>query len=69
MSRAVVTLAHKRNPLAALERLPGWWLGKAETRRKFADEARQIGRDREADEHDRIAREYEARIKAAGEIC
>jgi len=52
-----------RNPLAALERLPGWWLGKAETRRTFAREAQALHLDKLADEHLRAATEYERRVK------
>jgi hypothetical protein len=47
------------NPLALLERLPGWWRGKAETRMCL-----DRGLDKEADEHLRIASEYERRAAA-----
>jgi hypothetical protein len=50
-----------RNPLAALERLPGWWLGKAETRRLLARDALERRLDKVADEHLRAASEYEKR--------
>ena len=57
-------LVTKRDPLAALERLPGWWIGKAETRRSFAQDALEARLDKLADEHLRAASEYERRAKA-----
>ena len=50
-----------RNPLHRLERLPGWWLGKAETRRMLARDARERRQDAQADEHMRVAIAYERR--------
>jgi hypothetical protein len=52
------------NPLALLERLPGWWRGKAETRMEMARMCLDRGLDKEADEHLRIASEYERRAAA-----
>jgi hypothetical protein len=48
-----------RNPLPRLERLPGWWLGKAEARRMLARDAREQRLDAQADEHLRTAIAYE----------
>jgi hypothetical protein len=56
-----VLVTPPRNPLAALERLPGWWLGKAETRRMLARDAIEHRLDKVADEHLRAASEYERR--------
>lgn len=50
--------------LASLERLPGWWLGAAETRRAFARDALNQRLDKIADEHLRAASEYERRARA-----
>jgi hypothetical protein len=50
-----------RNPLARLERLPGWWLGKAETHRMLARDARDQRLDAIAEKHLRVASEYERR--------
>lgn len=47
------------NPLAILEMQPGWWQGAAATRRQFQAEAEAAGHKREADEHARMASEYE----------
>lgn len=60
----LVTTQPPRNPLAALERLPGWWLGKAETRRSLARDALDRRLDKLADEHLRAATEYERRALA-----
>jgi hypothetical protein len=53
-----------RNPLPRLERLPGWWLGKAEARRMLARDAREQRLDAQADEHLRAAIAYEQRAIA-----
>jgi hypothetical protein len=50
-----------RNPIAALERLPGWWLGKAETHRMLARDAMDRRLDTVAERHLRVATEYERR--------
>jgi hypothetical protein len=50
-----------RNPLAALERLPGWWRGKAETHRMLARDAMDRRLDALAEKHLRTATEYERR--------
>lgn len=50
-----------RNPLPRLERLPGWWLGKAEARRMLARDARERRLDAQADEHLKVAIAYERR--------
>ncbi len=50
-----------RNPLPALERLPSWWLGKAEMRRMLARDARDRRLHDVAEEHLRVATEYERR--------
>lgn len=60
----LVTTQPTRNPLAALERLPGWWLGKAETRRSLARDALDHRLDKLADEHLRAATEYERKALA-----
>lgn len=57
-------LSRTRNPLHRLERLPGWWLGKAETRRMLARDAREQRQDAQADEHMRVAIAYERRATA-----
>ena len=57
-------LSRTRNPLHRLERLPGWWLGKAETRRMLARDAREQRQDAQADEHRRVAIAYERRATA-----
>jgi hypothetical protein len=54
-----------RNVLDRLERLSGWWLGKAEARRQLAV---QSASDREADEHHRKIAEYEKLARAAGMV-
>jgi hypothetical protein len=55
-----IPLAPKtRNPLPRLERLPAWWLGKAETRRMLARDARERRLDELAEQHLRTAIEYE----------
>ena len=57
---ASMPLAHRtRNPLARLERLPAWWLGKAEARRMLARDAREQRLDEQAERHLRAAIEYE----------
>jgi hypothetical protein len=48
-----------RNPLPRLERLPAWWLGKAEARRMLARDAREQRLDAQAEEHLRRAVAYE----------
>ena len=48
-----------RNPLPRLERLPQWWLGKAEARRMLARDARERRLDDQAEHHLRTAIEYE----------
>jgi hypothetical protein len=58
-----LALIRNHSPLAALEQLPGWWRGKADTRLALAREALALGQDKLADEHLRIASEYERRIK------
>jgi hypothetical protein len=60
-----LALIRDKNPLAALEALPGWWRGKADARLQMAREALAAGLDKLADEHLRIASEYERRIKAS----
>jgi len=64
MTARVVKLAN-RSPLAALERLPGWWLGAASTRLKFARDALDLGLERLADEHLQAATDYEKRAAKA----
>lgn len=59
MPNPVPLTIKSRSPLARLERLPGWWLGKAETRRMLARDARDRRLDDVADEHLRVAIEYE----------
>jgi len=54
-------MTEPRNPLPALERLPGWWLGKAELRRMLARDAREQRLHEIAEEHLRAATEYERR--------
>jgi hypothetical protein len=58
-----LALIRNHSPLAALEQLPGWWRGRADTRLALAREALQRGQDKVADEHLRIASEYERKIK------
>jgi hypothetical protein len=58
-----LALIRTQSPLAALEALPGWWRGRAETRLMLAREALERGLDKQADEHLRIASEYERKIK------
>lgn len=58
-----LALIRNHSPLAALEQLPGWWRGRADTRLALAREALARGQDKLADEHLRIASEYERRIK------
>ena len=58
-----LALIRNHSPLAALEQLPGWWRGKADTRLELARDALARGLDKIADEHLRIASEYERRIK------
>jgi hypothetical protein len=58
-----LALIRNHSPLAALEQLPGWWRGKADIRLVLAREALARGLDKIADEHLRIASEYERRIK------
>jgi hypothetical protein len=58
-----LALIRNHSPLAALEQLPGWWRGKANTRLALAREALELGLDKQADEHLRIASEYERKIK------
>jgi hypothetical protein len=62
MTTSVVTEA--RNPLPALERLPGWWLGKAITRRMLARDAQEQRLSEVAEQHLRAATEYERRAIA-----
>lgn len=64
MPKPVLVTTTRSNPLAALERLPGWWLGKAETRRSLAREALDRHLEKLADEHLRAASEYERRARA-----
>jgi len=59
-----LALVRTQSPLAALERLPGWWQGKAKTRLLLAREALDLGLDKLADEHLRAASEYERKVKA-----
>jgi hypothetical protein len=54
-----LALIRDRNPLAALERLPGWWKGKAAVRKEEAEIANAAGFEKHADEQLRIVREYE----------
>lgn len=61
---SVSPVSSSRNPIPALERLPGWWLGKAETRRALAREALEHRLDKLADEHLRAASEYEKRARS-----
>jgi len=61
MPAPIPFLTRTRNPLARLERLPGWWLGKAETRRMLARDARERRQDAQAEEHMRAAIAYERR--------
>jgi hypothetical protein len=49
---------------ARMTRLPGWWLGAATTRRQLARQAREAGRDAEADDHLRLAQAYERQALA-----
>jgi hypothetical protein len=58
-----LALIRNHSPLAALEQLPGWWRGRADTRLALARDALARGEDKIADEHLRIASEYERRIK------
>jgi ATP phosphoribosyltransferase len=58
-----LALIRNHSPLAALEQLPGWWRGRADTRLALARDALARGEDKLADEHLRIASEYERRIK------
>jgi len=58
-----LALIRTQSPLAALEALPGWWKGKAATRLALAREALEHGLDKLADEHLRVASEYERKIK------
>lgn len=44
--------------------LPGYWRGRAKSSRLFADQERQHGNMRAADELDRQALEYEAKADA-----
>jgi hypothetical protein len=64
MPAPIPILTRTRNPLQRLERLPGWWLGKAETRRMLARDARERRQDAQADEHLRVAIAYERRATA-----
>jgi hypothetical protein len=57
-------VTESRNPLPALERLPGWWLGKAITRRMLARDAQERRLSEVAEEHLRAATEYERRAVA-----
>jgi len=80
MTKPIRLVVSNANPLAMVERLPGWWRGKAKTRLWFAESATS---DKEADEHLRAASEYESRlleivesepdlarrVRAAGEIA
>jgi hypothetical protein len=61
MTAPIPFVTRIRNPLPRLERLPGWWLGKAETRRMLAQDARERRLDAQADEHLRTAIAYERR--------
>jgi hypothetical protein len=61
MPKPAPLIAKSRSPLARLERLPGWWLGKADTRRMLARDARERRLDEVADEHLRVAIECERR--------
>jgi hypothetical protein len=61
MPISVPLVTRARNPLAALERLPGWWLGKATTHRMLARDARDRRLDAVAEKHLRVAGEYERR--------
>lgn len=58
-----LALIRNHSPLAALEQLPGWWRGRADTRLALARDALARGLDKIADEHLRIASEYERKIK------
>lgn len=58
-----LALIRDRNPLAALEALPGWWRGRASLRLELAREAYARGADREGDEHSRVAAEALRKIK------
>lgn len=59
MPPPVALAIRTRNPLPRLERLPAWWLGKAETRRMLARDARERRLDEQAEHHLRAALEYE----------
>ncbi len=61
MPKPVQLVTRPRSPLAALERLPGWWRGKAETHRMLARDARDRRLDALAEKHLRVATEYERR--------
>jgi hypothetical protein len=61
MPNPALLATRSRNPLAALERLPGWWLGKAVTHRMLARDARDRRLDAVAEKHLRVATEYERR--------
>lgn len=52
------------NAFARMTRLPGWWLGAATTRRQFARQALEAGRETEADDHMRAAKAYERQALA-----
>lgn len=49
---------------AALERLPGYWRGRAQTCRMFAEEERRRGHARAADALDMLANGYTERAYA-----
>ena len=59
MSAPIPFPPRTRNPLPRLERLPGWWLGKAEARRMLARDAREQRLDAQAEAHLRVAIAYE----------
>jgi hypothetical protein len=61
-----LALIRDRNPLALLERLPGWWTGKIITRQALIEQAAS---DKESDEHHRLIAEYQRRAMAAGRIA
>lgn len=54
-------------PMCCLSRLPEWWMGAAKMRLEFAREALNANLDKEADEHMRIAAEYERKAAELGQ--
>jgi len=63
-----LAVVRTRNPMAVLERMPGWWKGRADMRLHFAQEALAQGLEDLASEHFRIATEYERKIKSYVEL-